>query len=59
MCNVIMHVQVTRYRDARYVTTSEAVWRTMQFTMSDMYPKVIRLTVHDEDEQEVWCNKHK
>ena len=45
--------EVKRYRDARYVTTSEAVWRTLQFTMSDMYPKVIRLMVHDEDEQQV------
>lgn len=45
--------EIAEYRDARYVTTSEAVWRTLEYAMSEMRPHVIRLGVHNEDEQQV------
>ena len=50
--------EVTKYRDARYITTSEAVWRTFEFSMSGMSPTVIRLDVHDEGEQQVHTRIH-
>jgi hypothetical protein len=45
--------EVQKYRDARYLTTSEASWRAFGFPMNSLYPQVIRLDLHLEDEQMV------
>lgn len=45
--------EIGRYVDARYITSSEAVWKAMDFPMSGMYPRVDRLPVHLEDAQSV------
>ena len=45
--------EISRYVDARYITSSEAVWRAMDYPMSGIYPRVDRLPVHLEDAQSV------
>ena len=45
--------EIQRYLDARYVTTSEATWRTLGFPMNQLFPRVMRLQLHKPDEQMV------
>jgi len=45
--------EISRYVDARYLTSSEAVWKAMDFPMSGMNPRVDRLPVHLKNEQSV------
>jgi len=45
--------EVSQYLDARYVSTSEAVWRLLHFSMHSEKPTVVRLAVHCENEQNV------
>ena len=45
--------EIKEFVEARYCSTSEACWRTFEFPMGKLYPKVQRLNVHLEDEQNV------
>ncbi|KAI7934342.1 hypothetical protein MJO28_017129 [Puccinia striiformis f. sp. tritici] len=40
--------------DARYMSPLEAAWRLLKFPMSNRYPAVTRLNIHQEDEQLVY-----
>ena len=45
--------EIQEYVEARYVSASEACWRTFEMPMSEIYPRVQRLPVHLEDRQRV------
>ena len=45
--------EIKEFVEARYCSTSEACWRTFEFSMGKLYPKVQRLNVHMLDEQHV------
>ena len=47
------HDEVKSYLDSRYISSIEAVWRLMEFSMHLEYPSVYRLPVHLENEQNV------
>ena len=49
----VPHDEIKKFRDARYVTTSEACWRTLGYSLSGIKPDVERLDVHLEDQQGV------
>ena len=40
--------EVKDYIDARYVGACEAVWRIYSYDMSDQYPNIVRLQLHEE-----------
>ena len=45
--------EIREFVEARYLSTSEAIWRTLEFPMGDLYPLVQRLNIHLEDEQQI------
>ena len=38
--------EIKEFVEARYCSTSEACWRTLEFSMGTLYPRVERLNVH-------------
>ena len=38
--------EIREYRDARFISPPEAIWRIYSFNLSEMYPSVIQLQVH-------------
>ena len=45
--------EIKEFVEARYCSTSEAVWRTFEFPMGKLYPRVERLPIHLDEEQNV------
>ena len=48
--------EVKQYLDARYISSSEALWRLYLFAMQEHHPAVVRLQVHLEDQHPVIFN---
>ena len=38
--------EIHEYRDARFISPSEAIWRIYSFNLSEMHPSVLQLQVH-------------
>ena len=45
--------EIKEFVEARYCSTSEACWRTFEFSMGKLYPAVERLNVHLQDEHQL------
>jgi hypothetical protein len=45
--------EIKMYQEGRYISSSEAVWRCLAFSMHSNAPAVLRLAVHLEDEHTV------
>ena len=45
--------EIKEFVEARYCSTSEACWRTLEFSMGKLYPSVERLPIHKEAENDV------
>ncbi|XP_047534370.1 uncharacterized protein LOC125069008 [Vanessa atalanta] len=48
------HDEVENYLNGRYISTSEAVWRLLEFPIHDRYPTVLQLAIHLENGQRVY-----
>jgi len=48
--------EIQEFVDARYCSTSEACWRTFNFSMGKLHPCVQRLEVHMPEEQHLLYN---
>ena len=48
--------EIQRFVDSRFIGASEAVWRTLCFDMSDRYPSITRLQLHDENQHTVFLS---
>uniref|UniRef100_UPI0035901195 uncharacterized protein n=1 Tax=Myxine glutinosa TaxID=7769 RepID=UPI0035901195 len=48
--------EVTQFQNARYVGSSEAVWRILEHPISQHFPPVVGLAVHLENGQRVYFN---
>ncbi|XP_055904241.1 uncharacterized protein LOC129940040 [Eupeodes corollae] len=48
------HDEVENYLNGRYISTSEAVWRILEFPIHDRHPTVVHLAVHLENGQRVY-----
>lgn len=46
--------EVENYLNGRYISTSESVWRILEFPIHDRYPTVVHLAVHLENCQRVY-----
>ena len=46
--------EVTNYQQGRYISSSEAVWRLLNFPIHQRYPTVVHLAVHLEGGQRVY-----
>ncbi|GFR04231.1 ATP-dependent DNA helicase [Trichonephila clavata] len=46
--------EVTTYQQRRYISSSEAVWRLLNFPIHQRYPTVVHLAVHLEGGQRVY-----
>ncbi|GFW94250.1 ATP-dependent DNA helicase [Trichonephila clavipes] len=46
--------EVTTYQQGRYISSSEAVWRLLNFPIHQRYPTVVHLAVHLEGGQRVY-----
>lgn len=46
--------EVTEYQLARYISSNEAVWRILGFSIHERYPAVIHLSVHLHNGQRVY-----
>ncbi|KAL0830677.1 hypothetical protein ABMA28_002814 [Loxostege sticticalis] len=46
--------EVTNYQSGRYISTSEAVWRTLSFPIHERHPTVMHLDVHLENGQRIY-----
>ena len=45
--------EVQIFLDARYISTSESMWRLFGFLLSEKYPPVLKIPIHLEGEQSV------
>jgi hypothetical protein len=45
--------EIKRWYDCRYLSPSEAAWRTFKFDIHEKFPAVIRLSIHLENQQVV------
>ena len=45
--------EVTKYRNAKYISASQAAWQIYGFSLSEKYPPVQKLPLHDEQKQTV------
>lgn len=43
--------EITSYQSGRYISTSEAVWRMLSYSVHEHFPPVIHLDMHLENEQ--------
>ncbi len=55
--NLKVNDEIKNYVDARYVSASEACWRTFNYNTNHQSPHTIRLPVHLEDEQNLYFNE--
>ena len=46
--------EISDYQNARYVSSNEAVWRTLEFPIHGRDPPVQQLAVHLESDQQVY-----
>lgn len=46
--------EVTQYQLGRYISSNEAVWRILSFSIHERYPTVVHLAVHLENGQSVY-----
>jgi hypothetical protein len=46
--------EITQYQMGRYVSSNEAVWRILNFSIHDRHPTVVHLSVHLENGQRVY-----
>ncbi|XP_060878261.1 uncharacterized protein LOC132950734 [Metopolophium dirhodum] len=46
--------EVENYVNGRYISTSEAVWRILEFSIHERHPTVLQLAVHLENGQRVY-----
>ncbi|GFR27826.1 ATP-dependent DNA helicase [Trichonephila clavata] len=46
--------EVTQYQLGRYISSNEAVWRILSFSIHDRYPTVVHLAVYLENGQRVY-----
>lgn len=46
--------EVSAYLSGRYISTSEAVWRTLAFPIHERFPTVVHLDVHLENGQRIY-----
>lgn len=49
--------EITRYQLGRYISTNEAVWKTLGFPIHDRFPSVTKLAVHLENGQRICYTK--
>lgn len=49
-----VHDEIEKYLNGRYISTSEAVWRLLEFPIHDRHPTVVHLAVHLENGQRVY-----
>ncbi|KAJ8723199.1 hypothetical protein PYW08_003111 [Mythimna loreyi] len=50
--------EVTKYQSGRYISTSEAVWRILAFSIHDRHPTVMHLDVHLENGQRIYFDPY-
>ncbi|XP_069965797.1 uncharacterized protein [Bactrocera oleae] len=48
--------EITSYQNGRYISTSEAVWRMLSFSIHERFPPVTHLDVHLENGQRVYID---
>ncbi|GFT04160.1 ATP-dependent DNA helicase [Trichonephila clavipes] len=46
--------EVTPYQNGRYISTSEAIWRMLSFSIHERFPAVTHLDIHLENDQRVY-----
>jgi len=46
--------EITMYESGRYISSAEAVWRILSFSIHERYPTVFHLAVHLENGQRVY-----
>lgn len=46
--------EIARYQMGRYISSNEAVWRILSFSIHDRHPAVIHLAIHLENGQRVY-----
>ena len=46
--------EISIYQTGRYISSSEAVWRILSFSIHERYPAVVQLAVHLENGQRVY-----
>jgi len=49
--------EIKTYESGRYISSSEAVWRILEFPIHERFPTVIHLAVHLENGQRVYFNE--
>ncbi|XP_055923265.1 uncharacterized protein LOC129953811 [Eupeodes corollae] len=49
--------EITQYQMGRYISSNEAVWRIMSFSMHEIHPVVVYLAVHLENGQRIYFNE--
>ncbi|XP_043710377.1 uncharacterized protein LOC122659313 [Telopea speciosissima] len=45
---------IKQFRDARWVSAQEAMWRIFEFNLNEMFPYVINLQLHLPNKQMIW-----
>jgi hypothetical protein len=45
--------EIKQYEDGRYLCTHSCIWRLFHYPLHDMFPAVLRLKVHLENEQRI------
>jgi hypothetical protein len=50
--------EVDNFQIGRYISSNEAVWRILEFSIHEHYPPVVHLNVHLENRQRVVFNKN-
>ncbi|GBM59017.1 hypothetical protein AVEN_7403-1, partial [Araneus ventricosus] len=51
--NTLDHDEILSFRDGRYVSAPEAMWRLNEFNLSEKSHNVVRLAVHLPDQQAI------
>ncbi|XP_043700071.1 uncharacterized protein LOC122650747 [Telopea speciosissima] len=46
--------EIKHYRDAKWVSAQEAMWRIIEFNLNEMFPYVINLQLHLPNKQMTW-----
>ncbi|KAL4153295.1 hypothetical protein QTP88_001128 [Uroleucon formosanum] len=49
--------EIKTYESGRYISSSEAVWRILEFPIHERFPTVVHLAVHLENGQRVYFNE--
>ncbi len=51
--NAPINDEIKRYVDCRYISSSEAIWRILEYELSYRSPSITRLSVHEPNHQRV------